>query len=435
MTKAPTPTVLRADGRLSAAYFAFAHLCLLAVCTALVIAPRTIAGFYYHPKMVAVVHLVTLGWISASVLGSLYMISPMTLGARLPRRKLDTWAFWFYAIGALGMTTHFWIDEPRGMIWSAAMVILGFAWVLARVGTGLSTSTLPSEIKVYFYLAFANLALAAGLGLLVGLDKYLPVLGGRSLSNVLAHAHLAALGWVLMLVMGAGYRLLPMFLPAAPPRGRSLWLGAGVLQVGVLGLAWCLMVDSRFVMLFGGMVLTAIGIFLSRLVWMLRHRRPAARHQRVPDYGMRQALAAFGALLATAVLGGLLLFAPPGEWKLRVAMAYGVLGLLGFFGQLIAGVSARLVPIQAYLDAPLTDGCSRSSPPPAALPSMALERLVFWLWTPSVPLLAFALAFDWIPGLRIAALGLGIGVLSSLASQRLTQWRARVLPGRGESRQ
>jgi len=421
MAEASLPTEPRSDGRLPQRYFTFAHLCLLVVCLALTLAPRSIAGFYYHPKMIAVVHLVTLGWISSSILGSLYMISPMTLGVALSRRKLDSWAFWFYAIGTLGMTTHFWIDEPRGMVWSAGLVIAGFAWVVSRVGTGLVKSNVPSEVKAYFYLAFVNLALAAGLGFLVGLDKYLPVLGGRSLANVLAHAHLAALGWVLMLVMGAAYRLMPMLLPAAPPRGRALWIGAVSLEIGVLGLAWSLALEPRATAAFGTLVLLAIAVFLSRLVYMLRHRRPANRHQRLPDRAVGQALAAFGSLTMAALLGGLLLFGPQGEWKLNVALAYGVLGLLGFFGQLIAGVSARLVPIQAYLDAPMAEGCNRSSPPPAALPSPSLEQAVFWLWILATPLLAASLAFDWIHGVRLAALTLGTGVVVGLLSHRKTR--------------
>jgi hypothetical protein len=414
----------RAEGRLPRLYLTFAHLCLLAACAALALAPRSVAGFYYHPKMIAVVHLVTLGWISASILGSLYLISPMTLGIALPRRRLDGWAFWLYVIGTLGMTTHFWLDEPRGMVWSAALVIAAFAWVTGRVGLGLSSARLPPELKLHFLLAFGNLALAAALGFAVGLDKFLPVLPGRSLTNVLAHAHLAALGWVLMLVMGAGYRLLPMLLPAAPPRGLALWLGGSLLEVGVLGLAWGLLAESRFLAPFGACALLALGIFIANIGWMLRHRRPPARHLRHPDYAVRQIFAAVACLAAAAGLGGLLLLAPDAAWKPAVAMAYGTLGLLGFFGQMIAGVAARLLPIRAYLDAPTVAGCSRASPPPAALPSHTLERLVFWLWVPAVPVLAVALALDWIAGIRLAATSLGAGVLCGLVSHALIVRRA-----------
>ena len=47
------------DRRLPVVYFVFAHLCLLAACLAFATAPRALVGFFYHPKMVAVVHLVT----------------------------------------------------------------------------------------------------------------------------------------------------------------------------------------------------------------------------------------------------------------------------------------------------------------------------------------------------------------------------------------
>ena len=38
---------------------------------------------------------------------------------RLPARATDYAAWVFYAIGVLGMVSHFWIDSPKGMVWSA----------------------------------------------------------------------------------------------------------------------------------------------------------------------------------------------------------------------------------------------------------------------------------------------------------------------------
>jgi hypothetical protein len=60
--------------------------------------------------------------------------------------------------------------------------------------------------------------LAASLGVAVGFDKLRDLLPGTSLDHVLAHAHLAVLGWATMMVMAAGYRLLPMILPVAAGR-------------------------------------------------------------------------------------------------------------------------------------------------------------------------------------------------------------------------
>ena len=64
-------------------YFGFAHLCLAAALLALAVTPRSLLGFYYHPRMLAVVHLLTLGWITSHILGALYLIAPMALRTRL----------------------------------------------------------------------------------------------------------------------------------------------------------------------------------------------------------------------------------------------------------------------------------------------------------------------------------------------------------------
>ena len=40
---------------------------------------------------------------------------------------------------------------------------------------------------------------------------------------------LGPIGWATMMVVGIGYRLIPMVLPAQPPTGRSLFISAGLL--------------------------------------------------------------------------------------------------------------------------------------------------------------------------------------------------------------
>ena len=67
------------DRWLPVLYFSFAHASLAAAFALTLWDPRGVAGFYYHPKLIAGVHLVTLGWISGSILGAIYMISPMAL--------------------------------------------------------------------------------------------------------------------------------------------------------------------------------------------------------------------------------------------------------------------------------------------------------------------------------------------------------------------
>ncbi len=413
------------DRWLPLAYFGFAHLCLA---TALAVAaawPRAIGGFYYHPRMLGVVHLVTLGWISGSILGALYLVAPMALKAPLPAGRPDRWAFGAFAIGTTGMASHFWIDEPRGMLWAAAPVLAAFLWVGWRVETALRPARIPAEIKLHFRLAFGNLVLAALLGLAVGVDKLVDLLPGFVLHHVHAHAHLAALGWAVTMVMGAGYRLLPMLLPAAPPRGRVVLLGAVLWEAGVLALASALFAGARWTALPALFCVGGLAVFLGRVRWMLRNRRPPPKGLRRPDWGVLHVFAALLWLVAAAALGAALALGPAAPWKLHAGMAYGVLGLVGFLAQIVVGVESRLLPWAAWLWVRTGSDFTVRPISPHAMPARPLQAAGFALWTAGVPLLAGGLALDSVATFRLGALALLAAVLIGALQQVVVLRRAR----------
>jgi hypothetical protein len=199
--------------------------------------------------------------------------------------------------------------------------------------------------------AVVNMLLAALLGVALGANKthgFLPV---SQLDGVLAHAHLAGLGWGVMMVMGAGYRLLPMMLPSAVPSGAGPLASTALTQLGV----W-LLVAARIAAAPPAILTVAslaaaggVALFLIQVVWMLRHPRPAPAAQPRPDLGVAHALQALVWLAVSTASGVWLALAPASDASLAVAMAYGVLALVGFLAQMVVGVAARLVPLYAWL--------------------------------------------------------------------------------------
>ena len=65
-------------------YLGTAHASLLLACVLAGLWPRAVAGFFYHSWMVAIVHLVTLGWITFSILGAIYIVGPLALRMAMP---------------------------------------------------------------------------------------------------------------------------------------------------------------------------------------------------------------------------------------------------------------------------------------------------------------------------------------------------------------
>jgi hypothetical protein len=365
--------------------------------------------------MLAVVHLVTLGWITSHILGALYMIAPMALRTRLRATRADTVAFWAYAVGVSGMVAHFWIAQTSGMLWSAGLVISALALVWTRVAAALRASPIEGGVKLHYRLAFLNVAAAGGLGVLLGIHRLRPFLTAEPLANLYAHAHLAALGWATMTVFGSAYRLLPMMLPSAPPPPAITAVSAVLLEVCVLGLVASFLSGLAWTGVFAAIGAAAVLWFLGVAVWMLRHRRRPGPALPRFDLTRVHALQALGYLMLTTGLGMALALAPRSNETLRLAKVYAVCGLLGFMGTMILGVAGRHVPVLLWTHR-LRQVGELPVLSPYRLRRPWIDGLELAAWSLGVPLLAIALWLEAPAPLGIAAWVLLAGVAASAAN-------------------
>ena len=390
--------------------------------------PAAMAGFFYHPRMLAVVHLVTLGWIGGSVLGSIHIVGPLALRMPFLATRGDYAAFVAFAVGTLGMISHFWLDSPRGMVWGAGLATIVFVRAAVRVLPRLSRAPLPSAMKAPVALAFANIVLAAGLGTLLGLNKVDPFLPVHHLQAVFAHAHLAALGFATLIVMGAGYRLLPMMLPAAMPTGRGPLLSALLVEVGVLGLVASFFLNGYGRRASALAAAAGVAVFLFDVVGMLRNPRPAPPQRPRPDLAVALALVALSALAATVILGLALVFLPGLDASSPLSLVYGTLGLLGFLAPMVVAVQQRLLPLAAWLWAYAGANYRETPPSLHGASGRLLPAITFAGWVAGVPLVAAGLALERLGALRagavlllLATLAHGAGLIVTLRALRISE--------------
>ena len=185
-------------------YVALAHVALALAFAVAAVDARAVSGFFYHARMLAVVHLVTLGWITASILGSLYWWSHRI--ARAAASRLD---------GLCGVRAGRGRHRRHGDalldsgIWRDGLVGhrcgRGCAGGRPASRTAVRHGASPVAVRAHIGLAFVNIAGAATMGVLLGFNKVQPFLPGYVLTNVYAHAHLAAIGWASMMVIGVAY--------------------------------------------------------------------------------------------------------------------------------------------------------------------------------------------------------------------------------------
>jgi hypothetical protein len=400
-------------------YFGLAHVAFALACLIVAVDPRGVSGFFYHPRMLAIVHLVTLGWITAAILGSLYIVGPVAMRVWIPATSLDYTAFALVLIGIVGMVGHFWLQEYGGMAWSAITVGAGITLVGVHVVPIVFRSSLPKAVAAHIALAFVNILAAATAGVLIGFDKVYHFLPGFVLANVFAHAHLATLGWATMMVVGVAYRLLPMILPAAMPSGPRLWLSVALLQTGVTGLFLSLVSRQPFTWVCALIVVGGLSAFFYQVAWMLGRPRPRPPRLRSPDPAVLHAAASFTWLAVACILGVWLTLAAPSPNALRVAMAYGVFGLVGFLAQMVVGMEGRLLPIFAWYWAYAGTGYRGPVTSQHDMPWRTGQKLAFALWLFGVPALAGGLAFDY--PLIVSAAGWSLFVAAVVDSVSVTK--------------
>jgi hypothetical protein len=294
-----------------------------------------LAGHYYQPRVLALTHLVTLGWITLTIMGASYQIVPIVLGRAIWSERLARWQLAVTATGVIGLAGHFFIGSWPGL------VALGVGTHLVNVTLtvrGLSQWTFTARLVA---LAHVGLGLTTILGALLAGNKLTRVLPGDLFANLHAHVHLALLGWVLPMVFGVAARVYPMFLLAREPAGWpgrvQLWgLGLGVPATAV-GI-----VTDRALLAAGALaVVAATAAHLAWVAEMLRSRRRPSL-----DWGLRFVLTGALALVPASGLGLSLAFdvlAGP-----RVALAYAVLALGGWASLTIAGMLLKIVPFLVW---------------------------------------------------------------------------------------
>jgi hypothetical protein len=355
-------------------YFGAAHLALFAALVLLAARPESITGVVLMPQALATLHLVTLGWIALSIFGALHVVGPLAFRMRAPKGVIDQLACFSTVAGVAGFVLSLLVGsfDAAGVL--GLVLLCSFAVLSARTWAALAGSKAPAAIKAHIGLSCANLLLASLLGALVAFDRGHTWLPGDHLGAVLAHAHLAGLGFATLMFVGVGYRLLPMFLPAAPPTDRRMWATVFLLEVGVLGLAVSLWLYPPTTPVFATVAATGLAVFFSNLLGMLRHRKPAPVAMRRPDPGMLQTLVALVYLLLSGVLGLFLVFEET------------------FLSQAILGVGMRLLPLAAWTEAWSGSGYTRLPPSPHEMPARPWQFLCFGSWVGGVPLLGYGLA-------------------------------------------
>ncbi|MBK8975668.1 MAG: hypothetical protein IPM29_07065 [Planctomycetes bacterium] len=322
------------------------------------------------PGTLATTHLLTLGVMAMVMVGSLFQVLPVLGGTGVPRaRTVGPLVFAALSAGALLLALG--LDRSSPALMTAAVVLLAVAFGVFGILAAVSVLRRGRGAPALFTIRLALIALAAtvGLGLWMGAGIASPDLGIAYRLSTDAHARLGLGGFALLLVMGVGYQVVPMF-QVAPPFDARLVRVTG--PVVLLGLALLAVTRSDAVAIPAASGIAASGIAYAIAGWRVMQRR----RRRRPEPMVRAWQLAW-VCLALALAGGWQWFVWPdlrlaGLPPHRLQMLYATLFVLGFALTVILGMLTKIVPFLSFTH--LQRQCLRVRASPASLPTM--EQIV-----------------------------------------------------------
>lgn len=298
-------------------------------------------GHFYRPEFLSITHTITLGWMSMLMMGVLVRLSPRALGLSIRSRRWLAVQFVLMFVGYTGMVFHFWISGWVAMALAAISIVLAAAVQVFNLSGVFRKLRDGDWLPLYIAAAIIHFLLAAIFGVLLGFNKTYDVLGGEFFPNIFAHAHLAALGWVSLLIVGFEHRLLPVSRPNIAARRYGAGLRFWLLEAGILGLVVSLIMVSRWVPLFALMIAAAFWLHAWRPIRMLLAGK-------IQDRASFWGVIALIFLVVDSAIGVALSLGWPAAdspLRMRVQLAYGYIGFLGWITLTISAMAYKLFPM------------------------------------------------------------------------------------------
>jgi len=364
-----------------------------------------LAGHYYHPRLLALTHTVTLGWVTLAIMGASYQLIPIVLERPIWSERLARWQLAILVVAVTGMVAHFHLGSWPGLTAAAGLLAVGIALHLLNIGMSLRGFTRWTFTARLVVLAYGGLALTTVFGLTLAVSHVWPFLPGEFFPTLHAHVQLALLGWVAPMILAVTARVYPMFFLAPAPRPwhsfLQLWgltAGAPAVVLGLLGVPGLLVAGALAMAAAAG----AHATWIYEMAW--GRKRPGL------DWGLRFVLTATAFLAPAALLG--VAMATDRLVGPRVALAYAVVTLGGWISLTIVGMMLKIVPFLVWYRAYSPRAGREPVPTLAQLSWPPAEGLAYLLLTGGVVLLATTALVgeaDWI---RAAGAVLALGSLA-----------------------
>lgn len=340
-------------------------------------APLIFSEFRFNPATLSAVHLFTLGFATAVMVGAFYQITPVMMLGQPANGRLAFGQGLTHLAGTALLVVGFYSSTGVWITLGGTIVVLSLLLFMLLVGRSMRSATQWTISGSYMATGLSFLAGTILWGLTLAFNLRYGFLGSTlNYAPLAAHVVVGLGGWFMLTIFGVTYQLIPMFALSQRKDEKLARAALALLTAGLWIAFFALTVSLPAIVTAFGLALAAAGtlVYAADMRGILRQRRRPEL-----DLGMRYAVTSFGFLALAIPLLTLSSyrhgFGVPAVW----------LFLPGCVGSMILGMLYKIVPFLFwhYLLKTRKDK-SQKLPNLTQMYSGALAEAGYWCWAGGV---------------------------------------------------
>jgi hypothetical protein len=375
-------------------HFVFGSIALLILSVMIILADNFLLEAYFNTKILAITHMAVLGWASMIVFGALYQLIPVVFETSLYSEKLAKFTFWMFGFSILFLTYAFWIGAFSGiLIYASLLTFSALLLFVVNVILSYKNSKKKNIASKFVITAIFWLGATEFVGTLIALNFKYNFLTEIHLHYLKIHAAIGLIGWFLLLIIGVGSTLIPMFLVSHQLNEKKLKNAYILINVGLLALSlnWFLFNYTVITPLFW--LAIAIGVlFFFSFVFDAYNKRIRKKL----DIGMKHTLISILSVFLPIIISLIVMmgFGMEETILIRVTTLYGFTVIFGFITTLILGQTYKTLPFVIWLDKYKGLVGKTKTPMPRELYSENIAKGQFYLYLIFIVCMILGLIFN-----------------------------------------
>jgi len=339
-----SPSVKTTSYKVVLPFYVYAAVSFLCASVFLLTSSDAFLVHYFHPHILALTHVMALGWATMIILGASHQLVPVLVEGKLYSDKLAYLSFFLGAVGIPMLVYGFYtFNMSAPAKWGGRFVVLAVLTYLINMAASISGGKSKNVHAAFVFTATLWLFITAFLGLGLVYNFTYNLMPYDSLHYLPLHAHAGVIGWFLLLVIGVGSRLIPMFLISKYTNVRLLWVIYFLINGALLTylVVFYVYEEKGITLVPTILVLIAITLFIyyCRQAYKQRMRKQLDEQMKISLLSVFMLL--LPVMLLFAIIGVLL--NAQGE-KINLVLSYGFLIFFGWLTAIILGMTFKTLP-------------------------------------------------------------------------------------------